>query len=212
MNNHLKNELHHVISGKSKISHGDVIQAITSYLGNGTRTSQEAEDTKQIREQETKSLEGYITSHSLWVNDIDFSQYVSEGAEQRVYLKDSEHVLKLNDAIYYSYWVDYLNNLLLHNYFFPDTAYELIGFTKEEERLYAVVKQPFVTITQVTDLNKVKEFLEANGFVNVRNNDYRNTSIGIILEDLHDENVLTKNGILYFIDTVFYITKEFWSI
>ncbi len=212
MNNHLKNELHHVISGKSKISHGDVIQAITSYLGNGTRTSQEAEDTKQIREQETKSLEGYITSHSLWVNDIDFSQYVSEGAEQRVYLKDSEHVLKLNDAIYYSYWVDYLNNLLLHNYFFPDTAYELIGFTKEEERLYAVVKQPFVTITQVTDLKKVKEFLEANGFVNVRNNDYRNTSIGIILEDLHDENVLTKNGILYFIDTVFYITKEFWSI
>jgi hypothetical protein len=212
MNNHLKNELHHVISGKSKISHGDVIQAITSYLGNGTRASQEAEDTKQIREQETKSLEGYITSHSLWVNDIDFSQYVSEGAEQRVYLKDSEHVLKLNDAIYYSYWVDYLNNLLLHNYFFPDTAYELIGFTKEEERLYAVVKQPFVTITQVTDLKKVKEFLEANGFVNVRNNDYRNTSIGIILEDLHDENVLTKNGILYFIDTVFYITKEFWSI
>lgn len=212
MNNHLKNELHHVISGKSKISHGDVIQAITSYLGNGTRTSQEAEDTKQIREKETKSLEGYITSHSLWVNDIDFSQYVSEGAEQRVYLKDSEHVLKLNDAIYYSYWVDYLNNLLLHNYFFPDTAYELIGFTKEEERLYAVVKQPFVTITQVTDLKKVKEFLEANGFVNVRNNDYRNTSIGIILEDLHDENVLTKNGILYFIDTVFYITKEFWSI
>jgi hypothetical protein len=210
MYNHLKNELHHIISGKGKVSHGDVIQAITSYLGIGTRTSQEAEDTKQIREQETKSLEGYITSNSLWVNDIDFSQYVSEGAEQRVYLKDSEHVLKLNDAIYYSYWVDYLNNLLLHNYFFPDTAYELIGFTKEEERLYAVVKQPFVTITQVTDLKKVKEFLEANGFVNVRNNDYINTSIGIILEDLHDENVLTKNEILYFIDTVFYITKEFW--
>jgi hypothetical protein len=32
----------------------------------------------------------------------------------------------------------------------------------------------------------------------------------LILEDLHDENVLTKDGLLYFIDTVFYLTDEFW--
>ncbi len=126
-------------------------------------------------------------------------------------MKDSEHVLKLNDAIYYSCWVDYFHNLLLHNYFFPDTAYELIGFTKEDERLYAIVKQQYVTITDVTDLTEVKAFLETNGFKNNRNNDYINTDLGIILEDLHDENVLTKNGVLYFIDTVFYLTEEFWT-
>ncbi|WP_366518144.1 hypothetical protein [uncultured Mucilaginibacter sp.] len=27
---------------------------------------------------------------------------------------------------------------------------------------------------------------------------------------MHDENVLTRNGILYFIDTVFYLTGNFW--
>ncbi len=91
---------------------------------------------------------------------------MSEGAEQRVYLKGSEHVLKLNDSIYYSSWIDYLHNLLLHNFFFPDTAYELLGFTEENQMLYAVVKQPFVSITQETDLSKVIEFLEANGFIN----------------------------------------------
>lgn len=48
--------------------------------------------------------------------------------------------------------------------------------------------------------------MESNGFINVRNNDYRNDDLGIIIEDLHDENVLTNNGILYFIDTVFYIS------
>jgi hypothetical protein len=136
---------------------------------------------------------------------------VSEGAEQRVYLKDANYVLKLNDAIYYSYWIDYFQNLLLHNFFFPDTAYELLGFTKENDVIYAVVKQPFVSITQVTDLNKVKVFLESNGFINNRNNDYINLELGIILEDLHDENVLTKDNVLYFIDTVFYTTKNFWS-
>jgi hypothetical protein len=130
MHNHLKNELHNIISGKSQVSFGTTIQAIASYLNDGSKSSIETQDSKQIREQETKRLERLITDRNLWINDIDFSQYVSEGAEQRVYLKDSEHVLKLNDAIYYSYWKDYFHNLLLHNFFFPDTAYELLGFTK----------------------------------------------------------------------------------
>ncbi|MCK6611138.1 MAG: hypothetical protein L6Q78_08860 [Bacteroidia bacterium] len=47
--------------------------------------------------------------------------------------------------------------------------------------------------------------------MNNRNNDYVNPDLGIILEDLHDENVLTKNDMLYFIDSVFYTTKEFWT-
>lgn len=50
-----------------------------------------------------------------------------------------------------------------------------------------------------------------NGFENNRNNDYINHELGIILEDLHDENVLTRNEILYFIDTVFYLNEKFWS-
>ncbi|MCA0428445.1 MAG: hypothetical protein LCH37_13515 [Bacteroidetes bacterium] len=86
-----------------------------------------------------------------------------------------------------------------------------MGFTKESGNLYAVVKKSFVTITQETDLEQVKLFLEANGFINNRNNDYVNPDLGIILEDLHDENVLTKNDMLYFIDSVIYTTKEFWT-
>ena len=127
-------------------------------------------------------------------------------------MKDSEHVLKLNDSIYYSSWKDYFYNLLLHNYFFSDTAYELIGFTKDNEILYAIVKQNYVSITSNTNLTDVKTFLTLNGFENNRNNDYYNSDLGIILEDLHDENVLTRNEILYFIDTVFYLTENFWKI
>jgi hypothetical protein len=76
--------------------------------------------------------------------------------------------------------------------------------------LFAVVQQNYVSITSSTDLDKVKEFLAVNGFNNNRNNDYINEELGIILEDLHDENVLTQNEILYFIDTVFYLTDKFW--
>ncbi|MBD2535623.1 hypothetical protein H6G97_42110 [Nostoc flagelliforme FACHB-838] len=84
------------MSGKSQVSYGTAIQAITRYLDHGTQSSEEVENAKQIREQETKKLTDYITKHNLWIHGIDFTQYVSEGAEQSVYLKDADHVLKLN--------------------------------------------------------------------------------------------------------------------
>lgn len=211
MLNNLKYELHNILSGKSKVRYGTIIQAIAGYLKNGETTSRKIKKTKYLKIEETKKLENYISEHNLWVANIDFSQYVSEGAEQKVYLKDSESVLKLNDSIYYTSWKDYFYNLLLHNYFFPDTAYELIGFTKENDILYCIVKQAYVAITESTDLSRVKTFLTQNGFENNRNNDYINPELGIILEDLHDENVLTRNEILYFIDTVFYLNENFWS-
>lgn len=204
-------ELHNVLSGKIKIRFGTIIQAIASYLDNGAKSSTIFEIDKHFKKEEAKRLADYISENNLWIK-IDISQYVSEGAEQRVYLKDTEKVLKLNDSIYYTSWKDYFYNLLLHNYFFPDTAYDLIGFINENDVLYAVVQQSYVLITENTDLAKVKEFLKINGFENNRNNDYFNPDLGIILEDLHDENVLTRNSVLYFIDTVFYLTETFWNI
>jgi hypothetical protein len=147
MSNDLKNELFNILSGKSEVRFGTIIQAIASYLKDGDTASSGIEDEKHFKKQETKRLEDFITERKLWLKEIDFSQYVSEGAEQRVYLKDGEHVIKLNDAIYYSSWKEYFFNLLLHNYFFPDTAYDLLGFTNENDVLYAVVQQNYVSIT-----------------------------------------------------------------
>ena len=53
--------------------------------------------------------------------------------------------------------------------------------------------------------------MASNGFINKKENDYYNPELGIILEDLHDENVLTENGILQFIDTVFYLMPSFYD-
>jgi hypothetical protein len=78
-------------------------------------------------------------------------------------------------------------------------------------KLSAVVKQSFVRSTESTDLINVKEFLSANGFINKKNNDYFLPGLGIIIEDLHDENVLTEEGALQFIDTVFFLMPSFFD-
>ena len=207
----MKHELQSIISGKSEVRYGANIQAAACYLKGSERTSQVAKESKFYKKQETEVLIEFITENNLWISDIGIENYVSEGAEQKVYLSDGKNVIKLNDGIFYNSWVDYFNNLLLHNFLFSDTAYELTGFYKEDNSLFAVVRQAFVKATEKTDLEVVKKFMFENGFINVRNNDYFNPDLGIILEDLHDENVLTENGVLQFIDTVFFIKEEFYK-
>ena len=203
----MKDEIKHIISGTSKNCTGTIIQTIASFLRRSETSSGLVKEDKYFKKEETKNLIEFIAENNFWYPDVNLDNYISEGAEQKVYIKSDESVLKLNDAIYYLSWLDYLQNLLLHNYFFPDTAYKLLGFYRMDKNLYPVVEQPFVKATDKTDLDKVRTFLENNGFTNIRNNDYRNDYLGIILEDLHDENVLTQNGVQYFIDTVFYIIE-----
>jgi hypothetical protein len=207
----MKHELQNIISGKSQVRHGDAIQAVASYLRRGKSTSITFESSKQIKIEEAKNIRQYCDQNNFWYTNIDINTFVSSGAEQKVYLHQEFTVFKLNDSIYYLSWEDYFNNLLLNNYFFPDTAYQLVGFYESEAVLYAVVEQAFIKFDQITELENVKKFLEQNGFINSRNNDYFNPDLGIILEDLHDENVLTFEGNLYFIDTVFYLTEQFYK-
>ena len=73
-----------------------------------------------------------------------------------------------------------------------------------EEMLFAVVQQPFVEGDQAS-LDHIEGFLNFNGFTKVRRQDYYNSELKLALEDMHDENVISKGEILFFIDTVFYI-------
>jgi len=208
----LKHELQSIISGNGSVRNGKIIQTITDYLRGKKEAIQGAAKAKLVKEQETQVLIEFIDSQGLWFKDVDQSKYIGEGAEQRIYeFSDPEFVLKLNDSIFYEFWEDYLNSLLIHNYFFSHLAYELLGFHTMEGKLFSVVKQPFVRSTESTNLNNVKEFLSANGFVNKKENDYYHPGLGKIFEDLHDENVLTEEGSLQFIDTVFFLMPSFFE-
>ena len=208
----IKNELRNIISGKSSSSYDAITQTVASYLRTGESSGPMAEKKHQNKPQEAARLIKFAEENDLFISDIDPDNFISSGAEQKVYIQDERYVLKLNDAVYYASWEDYFHNLLLHNYFFSDTEYELIGFYLLDSVLYAVVRQPFIKADKVTDLSSVKLFLENNGFVNKKRHDYYHPELGLIIEDLHDENVLTNDEILYFIDTVFFIEPEiFWK-
>ena len=208
----LKYELQRILSGVGKDSAENLIKAAAHHLGQSKEAGGKTQETEYSKGKETARLIDWIEKSGLWFNDVDESRFIARGAEQRVYLDgDVRYVIKLNDSIFYAYWLDYFHSLLIHNFLFPQTAYELIGFWKEDKILHAVVRQQFVEITEPTQPLRIKEFLLANGFQLKMNNDYFNSEAGVILEDLHDENVLTNRGTLFFIDTTFYLTPSFFN-
>ena len=207
-----KYELQNILSGKSSSSHDALIQAVASYLRGGNRAGPMAEEKHKNKKAEENKLLVFARKNDLLYDTIDHEKFISSGAEQKVYIKNDQSVIKLNDAIFYASWEDYFLNLLIHNYFFSDTSYQLLGFYHTAGVFYAVVQQSFVKADSLTELKLVQDFLSENGFQNSRNNDYYHPKLGLILEDLHDENVLTKKETLYFIDTVFYINPDvFWT-
>lgn len=208
----IKDELQNIIIGNEPIGYGNQLKKVQNFLKENASSSIGTQKQKHFkREEEIKLIEFIEEENLFYTDEVSEKDFIAAGAEQRVYRFDDFTVIKLNDSIFYECWYDYLNSLLIHNYFFHATSYQLLGFKLSNEKLYAVVKQDFISTDEITDTNTVKSFLEYNDFRNIRNNDYFNKKLGVIFEDLHDENVLTKQGIFYFIDTIFYLTEEFFE-
>lgn len=118
----MKYELQNVLSGKSSNSYNAPIQTISRLLRSDEKTGPMAEGKHQNKQQETKLIIDFARKND-WIYDSNNEEdFVSSGAEQKVYIKNKRQVLKLNDAIYYASWEDYFHNLLLHNFFFSDTS------------------------------------------------------------------------------------------
>lgn len=167
-----KHELQLIISGKGFSSQGSLICAAKAQLTGHPKTGSQVKTTKLNRAEEERTLIEFATENNFWLTDENLGIYITEGAEQKVFYKNnSDDVLKISDAVFYTSWVSYFDNLLLHNHFFPDTSYTLVGFCETDSKLFAVVQQPFVLSTEPTDLEVVKTYLFSNGFINKKNND-----------------------------------------
>jgi len=182
----------------------NLITQINSFLNSYKLLSNASDYTEKSIEEE--KLEAHVKENDLFFNDLRFSIYLDEGAEQKVFFNDEvSKVFKLNDAIFYVNWSQYFESLLIHNILFPETKYELLGFVKINETLYSAISQDYIRPTEKTKIEKVREYMISKGFTIKKKNDYVHADLGIIIEYLHEENVLVKDGILFFIDTVIYL-------
>ena len=153
----IKYELQNIIKGKGIEGESRSVWSAKAYIGNHTQPGGQAENTKPGRTEEERALKNYAREKGLLLQKNDLGVYITSGAEQKVFYKEGDNTIyKIADAIFYASWNDYFNSLLLNNYFFADTAYTLIGFLEEEDKIFAVVKQQFVLLTETTNLDVEK--------------------------------------------------------
>jgi len=188
--------------------------SLCSRFATSTTVKKDFESKAIFKEEQALLIEAYCTEHELWYKERPGEDlYLTRGGEAMVYLHpDHRHVIKLNDAIYYATWLEFFNSILLHNLIFENTSYNLLGFVKEEGTLYAALEQSFILSDAQVELDDIKKILEFNGFKNSRRNDYIHEQLGLILEDMHDENVIVNSETLFFIDSVFYTVTPTHSV
>lgn len=176
-----------------------------------TTVKRDFESQSVIKKEQAEFLKKYVWEKGLLIDQAPPPNYfLSRGGEASVYFEqDSNSVIKLNDGIYYATWLEFFNSIVIHNLLFPNTAYTFLGFIEEEGSFQAVLLQRFVPSDNGIDLADVRKLLAYNGFENrkrngIPTNNCYNKELGIILEDIHDENEIVNSNTLFFIDTVFY--------
>ncbi len=206
----IREKLQNIVKGARLEGAADRCSAVRDFLIEGFGTDPtvkgEFESRAIIKKKQADFLISYAEETGLLLNFMPpGSEYLTRGGESMIYLAaDRLNIIKVNDAIYYATWAEYFSSLVIHNLLFPNTAYTLIGFIGNTSSLSAVLEQPFIEGEQAK-LDDIRELLTFNGFTNKRRQDYFNEEFGLVLEDMHDENVIARQDILFFIDTVFYI-------
>ena len=175
-----------------------------------TTVKRDFESQSRIKKEQADFLKLRATERNWWVQNLpDENAYLTRGGEAQVYFAaDKKNVIKVNDGVYYATWLEFFNSIVIHNLLFEETAYSFLGFTQKDDSPLAVLRQPFIASDAPVDLEDVRKLLAFNGFVNTKRNDYFNTELGLILEDMHDENIIVNSNTLFFIDTVFYTISK----
>ena len=209
-------------------SSGNIGQAITEVLGKVYRASQKPsvptpktraerlETNRAIRtieeQQLRRSLESQIQDPADFLEKWEQCGQIS-GAEQKAYPDGNGNYIKANSGDYHGHWNEYIERLHLHQFLFPETAYELIGLTEIEQQIHFLVsqKEAYAFQNEKGDYmgasrSQVEAHMEKLGAYRFRNDDYYIPSQDILVEDLHDENVLlAEDGeTLLFIDPVIF--------
>ena len=149
-------------------------------------------------------LEDYAKENGLML-DLPKGEILKSGNESDVYDSGAD-VTKVTNLNNNNTWLEFMDGIAIHNMEFPETAYEILGFTRNEAGEFsAVMKQQKIEGRNASD-QEIKDNLESQGYTMIGElGDATFQRDGIILEDVKPDNVLVdKDGNFFYIDTNMY--------
>lgn len=152
-----------------------------------------------LAKKQINTLESWAKRKGIWIDNTPlylekkYGDVYAEGGKAYVYLSpDGTKVVKEIGLDYYIEPQLLLDRIVLHNYLFPESKLTVTNFGKNDDGKFVVIaEQPFIQGEYVSQ-DEIKDFMESMGFepYNKRGTEFINKDKGIIVNDLHDENVI----------------------
>ena len=151
---------------------------------------------------EASVAETYAKENNLWIPLEETFRWrkLSGGNENEVFLSDNNRIYKINNLMNDGGILPLLERVLLHNRYFPETCYELVGFTGTEGRsVFPVFRQQYIRRGVEVDIPEIEAYMLKLGFS--KTGDYSYTNGEVTVDDLRPRSVLKDdNGTFYIID------------
>ena len=151
----------------------------------------------EIDERQEQLIEQWAKAANLWEENSEqflieeFGPMIAQGAEAKVYYKEGDTSVIKERCSIYSTTQKALDAIVLHNSLFPETAMNVIGFTRDSDGLMRIVlTQPYVNCLRLATKEEIDDMVAAKGFRDNWNGQGVNyISDRLALEDMHPANV-----------------------
>ena len=151
----------------------------------------------QIDELQEQLIEQWAKAANLWVEDSEqilteeLGPKIAQGAEAKVYYREGDTSVVKERASIYSTTQKALDAIVLHNYLFPETAMNVVGFTRDSDGLFRIIlTQPYVNCLRLATKKEIDDMVASKGFHDNWNGQGVNyISDRLALEDMHPANV-----------------------
>jgi hypothetical protein len=231
----VRNIASRIISGESKIfrlnereeqgrirgGRRNVEASIISGADAGTHsTTSSRSRTKRIEANKKveSRLEKYAKNENIWFDYDEFTKrhtYLDKVEEAHIYKdRTGNFVLKAVDYNYFSPTYSPLEfideRISLFNHLFPETAYELVGFTRDADGKFRfILKQPFIVFHKKPSSRKVSNVIKRllGDGSELTSEQFANSDYHV--SDLHPGNVIEdESGNVFVIDALTELTPE----
>jgi hypothetical protein len=193
------------------ISESEGIGSLGKAAANIARRFSEGKPENEVETKlESKKLKAWAKKNNVYVEDFrdifsfELIEY-EQGSESFVFAgSETRYVYKVtNGGPWATTWTEFFQRIAAHNLLFPDTRYEVVGFTESDIDFGVILKQPLIDyLDGVSDPEVLKqEMLKLSYTEGKKSGQWINEEEGIILSDLHEGNVIYgPTGIIQFID------------
>ena len=165
----------------------------------------------EIEDVERQAAFDFAEEHGLWISDLYLLGVPLKGGGNEntlAYDKVNRVVYKSNNLFNSQNSLSkFLENIQVHNTLFPETMYELVGFTGIEKGtgkvpyIEPIVKQDYIPNAQQAVQEDIDNYMNNLGFDKI--NDHTFTNSEYTISDLRPRNVLKDaNGTIYVVDDI----------